>query len=180
MTIKSDKKLIVLVNRAPVLTLWAAVVAEHLGFDHAAALTLGKTLAGLNAQSKGRHLGIYKPPEHVPGEPTKKQKLGEETWIELLGRPIPAVNTAQGLRAVDKDKPIDPTGVERYLAEKFGEALGDVRNAMAALAASFKPQELAEKAFGLYERFRPAIPEGVRGWGAKGELRLEVIRSLAE
>jgi hypothetical protein len=32
----------VLVNRAPVLTLWAAVVAERLGFDRPAALSLGK------------------------------------------------------------------------------------------------------------------------------------------
>lgn len=29
------------INRAPVLTLWAAVVTERLGFDPATALTLG-------------------------------------------------------------------------------------------------------------------------------------------
>jgi hypothetical protein len=169
---------VIQINRAPVLTLWAAVVAEHLGFDHDAALTLGKTVAGLNAQSKGRHLGIYKPVEHVPGEPPKKRKTGQEMSIELLGRSVPAKHTEHGIRAVDKDKPVDPAGVERYLAGKFGEALEEVRTAMAALAASFKPRELAEKAFGLYERFRPSIPEGVHGWGAKGELKLEKIRSL--
>lgn len=32
----------------------------------------------------------------------------------------------------------------------------------------------------LYEQLRPAIPEGVSGWGAKGELDLERVRSLAE
>ena len=32
------------VNRAPVLTLWATVVAERLGFDHDAALTLGRAV----------------------------------------------------------------------------------------------------------------------------------------
>ena len=37
-------------NRATVLTLWAAVVAQRLGFNEDEALTLGKTLAGLNAQ----------------------------------------------------------------------------------------------------------------------------------
>ena len=46
------------INRAPVMTLWAAVVAERLGFDWEEALTLGKAVAGLNAQSKGRRLGI--------------------------------------------------------------------------------------------------------------------------
>ena len=39
------------INRAPVLTLWAAVVAKRLGFDHDEALTLGKAVAGLNAQA---------------------------------------------------------------------------------------------------------------------------------
>ena len=47
---------IVRINRAPVLTLWAAVVAGRLGFDQAEALTLGKAVgglavAGLNAYS---------------------------------------------------------------------------------------------------------------------------------
>ena len=36
------------INRAPVLTLWGAVVAERLGHDPDAALTLGKAMAGLN------------------------------------------------------------------------------------------------------------------------------------
>ena len=39
----SDK---ITINRAPVLTLWAAVVAERLGFDRAFALTLGQAVAG--------------------------------------------------------------------------------------------------------------------------------------
>jgi len=47
------------INRAPVLTLWAVVVAERLGYEKETALTLGKAVAGLNAQSKGRKLGIY-------------------------------------------------------------------------------------------------------------------------
>ena len=63
---------VVLVNRAPVLTLWAAVVAERMGFDRGAALSLGKALAGLNAQSKGRSLGIFKPDERPEGLPPKK------------------------------------------------------------------------------------------------------------
>lgn len=48
------------INRAPVLTPWAAVVAGRLGFDEDEALTLGKAVAGLNAQAKGRRLGLFK------------------------------------------------------------------------------------------------------------------------
>jgi hypothetical protein len=44
----------ILINRAPVLTLWATIVAERLGFDEDAALSLGKAVADLNAQSKGQ------------------------------------------------------------------------------------------------------------------------------
>ena len=39
----------ILVNRAPVLTLWAAVVAERMGFDPAEALSLPWTPASLPA-----------------------------------------------------------------------------------------------------------------------------------
>jgi hypothetical protein len=46
-----------MVNRAPVLTLWARVVAEVLGFEHDKALTLGWALKGLNVYSKGVSLG---------------------------------------------------------------------------------------------------------------------------
>lgn len=169
---------VVQVNRAPVLTLWAAVVAEHLGFDHAAALSLGKALAGLNAQSKGRTLGIYKPAERPEGAPPKKAKPGEEFRVELLGRAIPAKRTGEGIRAVVEDAPVKPDGVERYLQGKFGFALPAVEKAMRSLADSFKPAELEAAAYSLYERFRPAIPSGVRGWGAKGGLDLDVIVSL--
>lgn len=63
--------------RAPVLTLWAAVVAERLGFDEDEALSLGKALAGLNAQTKGRRLGIFKPHEEGP-EKARKKERGED------------------------------------------------------------------------------------------------------
>jgi hypothetical protein len=43
----------ILVNRAPVLTLWASVVAERMGYDQDAALSLGKAVAGIDAQAKG-------------------------------------------------------------------------------------------------------------------------------
>jgi hypothetical protein len=68
------------INRAPVLTLWAAVVAERLGYDADEAATFGKT----------------------------------------------------------------------------------------------------EEAFALYEVFRPEIPRGTRGWGAKGVLDLEKITAMAK
>jgi hypothetical protein len=55
--------------------------------------------------------------------------------------------------------------VQKYLEGKFGDALEDVSNAMVELAKSFPPSQLAEKAYTLYERFRPEIPPGKKEWG---------------
>jgi hypothetical protein len=168
----------ILINRAPVLTLWATIVAERLGFDKNEALSLGKAVAGLTAQSKGRRLGIYKP---VPQEVKKARarKRGEEFLIEICGREVPAIKTTEGVRAVIKNQPIEAKSVERYLESKFGESLGTARAAMRDLANAFRPEQLSGNAFRLYEEFRPAIPEGVTGWGAKGNLDIERIQSLA-
>jgi len=168
----------ILINRAPVLTLWATTVAERLGFDWDEALSLGKAVSGLTAQSKGQRLGIFKA---VPQEVRKARarKRGEEFLIEICGRSVPAVNTADGVRAVIKSKPIEAKSVERYLESKFGESLGTACAVMRDLAKSFQPEQLSRNAFNLYERFRPSIPEGVAGWGAKGRLDVDRIRSLA-
>jgi hypothetical protein len=40
---------VISIDRAPVLTLNAAVVAQRLGFNEDEALSLGKAVAGLNA-----------------------------------------------------------------------------------------------------------------------------------
>jgi hypothetical protein len=169
----------ILINRAPVLTLWATTVAERLGFDQDEALSLGKAVAGLTAQSKGRRLGIYKPaPKEV--KKARERKRGEEFFVEVCGRSVPATNTENGVRAVTKGQPIEPGSVGRYLESKFGDSLEVARAAMRDLAKAFRPEQLKENAFGLYEEFRPAIPEGVTGWGAKGKLDIGRIRSLAQ
>jgi len=93
----------IMVNRAPVFTLWAAVVAERLGYDRDAALTLGRAVAGLNAQAKGRRLGIFEPAP--PGEKKPEHRAaGETIEVELLGRIVPAVRTKEGLRAFDEGR----------------------------------------------------------------------------
>ena len=97
-----------------------------------------------------------------------------------MGRPVPATNTDDGIRAVRGRNPIDPGGVRRYLEEKFGDDLKAARSAMQKLARAYKPQQLAHDAYSLYEQFRPAVPEGVKGWGAKGELDLGLMGRLAK
>jgi hypothetical protein len=144
-------------------------------------LTLGKAVAGLNAQSKGRRLGIYEEKsEEEKKEEKKKEKTVKVEFIQLLGRGIPVVKTAQGFRAAIKGEEIDPQGVSKYLQQKFGDDLNDARTAMEKLAKAFTPKQLESKAYSLYEKFRPEIPEGAKGWGVKGELDLDYIHSLAK
>ena len=54
-----------------------------------------------------------------------------------------------------------------------------MRQAMEELARSVEPEELNRVGFRLYEHFRPEVPAGVKGWGAKGVLELGKIRSAA-
>ena len=169
------------INRAPVLTLWAAVVAERLGYSRDEALTLAKAVAGLNAQSKGRRLGIYEEgKEEAEEKKAKAKKEGEVEFVPLLGRGVPAVRTPKGLRAAIQGEIIEPQGVQRYLQQKFGDRLEDARLAMEKLAKAYTPKQLESRAYSLYEKFRPEIPEGKKGWGAKGELDLDTILSLAK
>ena len=167
------------INRAPVMTLWATVVAERIGYEPDEALTLAKAVTGLNAQSKGRRLGIFsEQPEEDKPEKQRQHKADDTFSLVILGRHIPAINTPDGIRAVEKDKPIQPASVQRYLETKFGADLSQVQEAFKDLASSYPPEELKLKAYQLYETFRPKVPQGQMGWGAKGELDLDVVGKL--
>lgn len=170
------------INRAPVLTLWATIVAERLGYKHAEALTLGKAVSGLNAQSKGQRLGIYQPAtgKTEKGAKEKRRKETDEFSVMLMGRAVPAVESEDGIRATTKGSPIHPEAVQSYLQRKFKDDLPAATQALKQLAAAYKPKELASRAYSLYEEFRPEIPEGNRGWGAQGALDLNHIRRLAK
>jgi len=170
--------MVVKINRAPVLTLWAAIVAERLGFDEDESLTLGRALAGYTAQSKGQLLGIYHP---RPGEASEEpaETPDELVFVSLMGRSLPALMTPHGVRAAEKGKPSDPEKVRRYLEGKFGDGLAPSQKAMRALAASFSPSLLDTEAYGLYERFRPKVEKGKAGWGSEGELDPDKIAAMA-
>ena len=100
--------------------------------------------------------------------------------VELLHRAVPVVQAPEGLRALSKEQPIAAASGEKYLSSKFKDALGPVSAAMAELADSRDPEELASEPYGLYERFRPAVPAGESDWGAAGTLSLAKIRKLAK
>jgi len=102
---------VILINRAPVLALWAAVVAERLGFSRDEALSLGKAVTGLNAQAKGTASRIYKKHE-IPRE----RREGRADSVELFGREIPVTRTADGVRALAKGEPFRQGALKRTLS----------------------------------------------------------------
>lgn len=167
------------INRAPVLTLWAVVVAQRLGFERDEALTIGKALAGLTAHAKGTRLGIFEPTPEAVKELRSKQRTDAGVFpIAFMGRHVPVQLTEHGLRAVNKDKAIAPTAVTRYLSTKFANSLETVTQAMESLAGSQAPDRLAHEAFDLYMEFRPDVSAGKAGWGATGTLSLSLLEEL--
>jgi hypothetical protein len=168
------------VNRAPVLTLWAAIVAERLGHPRDTALSLASYVAGTAARAKARRLGIADDSDEArtkaEGRATKKRET-----VRLLGRDIVLAHDEDGVVLADggDGKPQPSAPVRTYVKKAFGKRLAEVEAAMRELAASLEPDELNRVGFHLYERFRPEVPADVRGWGAKGELDLGKVREAA-
>ena len=165
------------VNRASVLTLWAAVVAERLGHPPDTAVTVGRFVAGSSARAKARRIGISDEKQEAEERHARAAELKpRRQTVRLLGRDIPVMPADDGtLRAEDDGKPASAKSVQSYIARAFADRLADAWAAMDALAATLPPEELNRVGFRLYERFRPDVPEGAQGWGAKGELRVERI-----
>ncbi|KAI8919856.1 hypothetical protein DFJ77DRAFT_437552 [Powellomyces hirtus] len=168
----------IVINRAPVLCLWAATVAQHEGYDWKTALSIGKTIMVNFAQSKARSIGIT---EHHEAKSTARKS---DTTINAFGLHLPAQDTKQGLRACCtaknsvKQQPADPVDTEWYLRGKFGARYDDARRAMAVLASKYAKEEIGHAAYRLYEEFRPDVSMGRAGWGGQAEMNLETIMKL--
>lgn len=165
------------INRAPVLTLWAAVVAQRQGFSWEEALTFGKQVSGILAQSKGRSLGIYEEKERSEEEADAhmaKETAAGVQRVDVFGMRLKAV-TQDGQRlAYSGGAAIKPGGVQGYLSRAFKGRLDDAKAAMEELAAAVPAEELGRAAYTLYERFRPEW----RGWGVAGQLDLSQLHQL--
>ena len=131
------------VNRSPVLTLWATVVAERLGYPPETAMTLGRFVAGSSARAKARRLGIIDEAQEAEERRAAAAELKPRTQtVRLLGRDIPVLPVADGtLRAEDDGKPASARSVQNYIARGFGDRLAEARAAMEALAADSSDRE---------------------------------------
>src|SRR5664279_3616192 len=104
----------VIVNRAPVLTLWAAVVAERLGHPADTALTLGRAVAGSAAHAKARSIGREQTKADRDAETPRLRVEHVTKPAFLLGKEIRLLPNDDGeLRAADGDQPADPAPIQR-------------------------------------------------------------------
>ncbi|KAL8279292.1 hypothetical protein RQP46_008329 [Phenoliferia psychrophenolica] len=163
----------VVVNRAPVLTAWACVCAERLGFKRQEALSIAQSFTDVTASAKGVSLGI------LPASAARASAGSSQPYVELMGRQIPVLTMQDGeWRGITKGAVAEPAQAWSYLQRAFRQQLGAVVGALRLLADSFEADELARIGFSLYADFRPESDGGAKGWGQKAEMKLRTILDL--
>ncbi|EFN57989.1 hypothetical protein CHLNCDRAFT_142148 [Chlorella variabilis] len=169
---------LVVTNRAPVLTLWAAVVAQREGYSWEEGLTFGRYIAGVLAHSKGKALGLYEDREVSEEEREDRRRREEEAGVErvrVFGMKCPALLVDGQRRAVHESQAIEPSSVQASLRRSLGVRFQDTKAAMEELAGAIPAARIPRVAYKLYEQFRPEW----KGWGVKSQLDLQTIRGLA-
>ena len=136
------------INRAPVLNLWVAVVAQRQGYSFEEGLTFGRWVSGTLAQSKGRSLGIFEAKEVSEEEKAAKRRRDEALGVrrlDVFGMHVPSVECDGRQVAVSQGKPIDPSGTEAYLQRAFGAApLAAARAAVDRAQVKYSGQVVTE------------------------------------
>ncbi|KII95106.1 hypothetical protein PLICRDRAFT_48075 [Plicaturopsis crispa FD-325 SS-3] len=156
------------VNRAPLMSAWATVVAERMGFQREEALSIASVYTEMNAISKGVSLGIYK-------EDKKKNRDaplgGTQPYVDIMGRRSLYQTQNSQWRALADDAPAQPSTAFSYISRALRQTTPHIVGALRLLAASYPPGELNAKGFALYADFRPEVD----GWGKRGEVNCERI-----
>lgn len=151
------------INRSPVLTLWAAIVAQTLlkvSFEEA--LSLGSAYAAQTAKGKGTTLGIFQSADDTSSG---------EFAVTLMGNSIPVQKRPDGtlVALANDNQEQDAHRTWKLLQKRFGDGLGFCIAAMERAAES-AGSHLEKTAYRYYMHIRPDIPQGTKGWGAHGTL----------
>ena len=171
----SESEKPIIINRAPVLQLWSACVAQflhpELGWD--TCLSIGGAVSSLCAISKGRAIGMIEPKEADGDHQTKKQQNGERVEVMGFGLHIKDGNALIS----GKPKPVkEDTLRNKFGSEEYDASLVAFQKALSTWKG--KEDELDKKAFHMYERFRPNVSGGQKGWGRKGKLDLTEVANV--
>lgn len=170
----------VVINRSPVLQLWAATVAQklHPELSWSTSLSAGSAIATLCAISKGKSVGVIESKENDAKQ--AKKKNAEDNKFEKLDVMHFSLNTKNALVYVGTDPKPKPAS-EDTLKKKFGDRYEDVKDTFEVALSTWDSidlDELNEDAFHMYEQFRPTVASGQGGWGRKGELNLDTVKDI--
>mmetsp|Transcript_41582 Transcript_41582/g.163472 ORF Transcript_41582/g.163472 Transcript_41582/m.163472 type:complete len:335 (-) Transcript_41582:221-1225(-) len=172
------KGLEVVVNRSPVMILWACSVAKQRGFDWNSCLSLAQASADWYARKKGEYHGILQ--HKTPAAVDESRNDLEE--IELVGVRIKAVRKTEGkqvgYRALDDDgNEITPSKPWNYISRNFGTNLENVYGAFRDLLEAIPMDELVSGStpYNVYEKFRPDVAHGAAGWGSRGRIKFDQL-----
>jgi hypothetical protein len=175
----------IIINRAPVLQLWAASVANitHPELSWETCLSAGSAVSSICAVAKGRSIGTVPEKDDSEAKQEKHEKAKEKRKdLDEIDVMHFKLRLKDGLAVVGSDEKGKP-GSEDALKKKFGDEQYDrTKGAFDDALKSWKgrEKELNNNAFHFYEAFRPDVSKGQKGWGRKGELNLNTIASTVK
>ncbi|KAL0070690.1 hypothetical protein AAF712_001911 [Marasmius tenuissimus] len=163
----------VVINRAPLMTLWATMVAERMGFKREEALTIASVYTEMNAISKGVSLGIFE--EGKKRDSTLQAEAPNLTSISSVEECTPLYQTQdEEWRALLHSTPAKPSAAFGYISRSFRQTTPHVAGSLRLLADSYSPNEINGKAWSLYVKFRPDVNE----WGKRSKVECSDILNL--
>lgn len=161
------------------LELWASCVADllHPDLRWDTCLSVAGGISTITAIAKGRAIGRVDKPD--PGEQQEKREERQQAQsqleeVEVMGFPLKIKNGS----AMVGDKP--KKGNEAALKSKYGQEQYEKTKSTFQDALEKwrgREDELDSGAFHMYEDFRPNVVPGQKGWGRKGQLSFENIRT---
>lgn len=170
----------ILINRAPVLHLWAASVVHfvHPELSWSTCLSAGSAISTITAIAKGRAIGTIEDKKDT--EEKRKKKEQGPTDVETIEVMQFKLRVKNGLAMVGSEQK-GKAGNDGPLKSKFGEESYErVKETFEKSLKSWEgdEEELNRKAFGFYEDFRPSVSAGQKGWGRKGVLKLDTVQKV--
>eukprot|EP00127_Corallochytrium_limacisporum_P005602 Clim_evm1s209 gene=Clim_evmTU1s209 len=184
------------INRSPVMILWTACVCSMLDYKWDEALSIAQCVATQIAEAKAKMLGIDRKVRGTGNKEQQRLKADQKQLhhfhiqggtptrvLNLMGREVLIFKSKGRWRAVQPGTLMEPTKPEQphaYLMQTWGDRLYVFYKAMMDLLEVVPLQWMNEDntTYHLYQDFRPEIPKGATGWGARGEISTKKILSF--
>jgi len=182
---QDDNQSTIIINRAPVLQLWSACVTHFLypELPWSTCISAGSAISSICAVAKGRSIGAVSERDDSEAAQQKREqaKKAKKEFDEVQVMQF-HLKLKDGLAIVGSEKKGKPAN-EELLEKKFGEdAYERAKKCFGDALGSWDGQaeDLNKEGFKMYEKFRPDVSKGQKGWGRKGGLSLDTVKSVIQ